>query len=85
MHLAQGIGKRNIVNAMTSCGFTFVLWVADWFALMNLKLGGDLNKIQTVGRYFIEVWKAAGMDTSRVRCVALFLAQGLQYCVSLKK
>ena len=24
-------------------------------------MGGDIEKIQVVGRYFIEVWKAAGM------------------------
>jgi tyrosyl-tRNA synthetase len=29
-------------------------------------MGGDLKKIQTVGRYMIEVWKAAGMDLARV-------------------
>ena len=45
---------------------TFVFWVADWFALMNDKMGGDLAKIQIVGQYLIEVWKAAGMDLSNV-------------------
>ena len=33
--------------------------VADWFAQLNNKMGGDLKKIQTVGKYMIEVWKAA--------------------------
>lgn len=37
------------------------IWVADWFAQLNNKLGGDLNKIQTVGNYFVEIWKALGM------------------------
>lgn len=37
------------------------IWVADWFAQLNNKLGGDLNKIQTVGDYFVEIWKALGM------------------------
>jgi tyrosyl-tRNA synthetase len=36
------------------------------FALMNNKMGGDLAKIQTVGRYMVEVWKAVGMDMSKV-------------------
>ena len=38
---------------------------------MNNKLGGDLDKIRTVGRYFIEVWKAAGMNMQddRVRFI----------------
>ena len=29
--------------------------VADWFAQLNNKMGGDLKKIQTVGRYMVEV------------------------------
>ena len=45
---------------------TFVFWVADWFALMNDKMGGDLEKIKIVGQYLIEVWTAAGMDLSNV-------------------
>jgi tyrosyl-tRNA synthetase len=35
-----------------------VLQVADWFAQLNNKMGGDLKKIQTVGRYMVEVRKA---------------------------
>jgi tyrosyl-tRNA synthetase len=42
------------------------LWIADWFAWVNNKMGGDLQKIQEVGRYFVEVWKAAGVDMSKV-------------------
>jgi tyrosyl-tRNA synthetase len=42
------------------------LWIADWFAWVNNKMGGDLQKIQEVGRYFVEVWKAAGVDMNRV-------------------
>lgn len=67
MHIAQGLFKAINVNKLTSVGGTFVFWVADWFALMNDKMGGDLHKIQTVGKYLIEVWKAAGMDMSRVK------------------
>jgi tyrosyl-tRNA synthetase len=33
---------------------------------MNNKLGGDLEKIKITGRYFIEVWKACGMDMENV-------------------
>jgi hypothetical protein len=40
--------------------------VADWFALMNNKMGGDLKKINVVGDYLIEVWKAIGMDLDKV-------------------
>jgi len=69
MHIAQGIFKAMNVNKCTQAGGQFVFWVADWFALMNDKMGGDLAKIRTVGQYLIEVWKATGMDMSRVEFV----------------
>eukprot|EP00420_Gonyaulax_spinifera_P026143 CAMPEP_0197897592 /NCGR_PEP_ID=MMETSP1439-20131203/42268_1 /TAXON_ID=66791 /ORGANISM="Gonyaulax spinifera, Strain CCMP409" /LENGTH=735 /DNA_ID=CAMNT_0043518231 /DNA_START=47 /DNA_END=2254 /DNA_ORIENTATION=+ len=67
MHIAQGVFKAINVNKCTQAGGTFIFWVADWFALMNDKMGGDLDKIKTVGKYLIEVWKAGGMDMSRVK------------------
>mmetsp|Transcript_699 Transcript_699/g.1306 ORF Transcript_699/g.1306 Transcript_699/m.1306 type:complete len:837 (-) Transcript_699:91-2601(-) len=68
MHIAQGVYKSINVNKCTAEGTnaTFCFWVADWFALMNDKMGGDLDKIIVVGQYLIEVWKAAGMDLSHV-------------------
>lgn len=67
MHIAQGILKCINVNKLVDAGCIFVFWVADWFALMNNKLGGDINKIKTVGRYFVEIWKAAGMKLHNVK------------------
>lgn len=65
MHIAQGVFKSLNVNTCTKSG-VFVFWVADFFALMNDKMGGDLAKIKVVGEYLVEVWKAAGMDLSKV-------------------
>ncbi|PNH08354.1 Tyrosine--tRNA ligase [Tetrabaena socialis] len=53
MHIAQGVMKA--LNNK-----------ADWFAQLNNKMGGDLTQIQTVGKYMVEVWKAVGMDLSKV-------------------
>ena len=36
---------------------------------LNNKMGGDLKKIQTVGRYMIEVWRAAGMNMENVEFI----------------
>jgi tyrosyl-tRNA synthetase len=66
MHIAQGVFKAMNVNKCTAAGGTFIFWVADWFALMNDKMGGDLDKIKDVGQYLIEVWTAAGMDMEHV-------------------
>ncbi|KAF7144106.1 hypothetical protein RHSIM_Rhsim05G0015300 [Rhododendron simsii] len=62
MHIAQGIMKIISVNKMTSAGCKVKIWIADLFAKMNNKMGGDLVKIKDVGNYMIEVWKAAGMN-----------------------
>ncbi|CAK9310954.1 unnamed protein product [Citrullus colocynthis] len=62
MHIAQGVMKAINVNKLTSAGCRVKIWIADWFAQLNNKMGGDLKKIETVGRYLIEIWKAVGMD-----------------------
>ncbi|KAE9448811.1 hypothetical protein C3L33_19293, partial [Rhododendron williamsianum] len=70
MHIAQhfcfvvdqGIMKIISVNKMTSAGCKVKIWIADLFAQMNNKMGGDLKKINDVGKYMIEVWTAAGMN-----------------------
>ncbi|KAF7116434.1 hypothetical protein RHSIM_RhsimUnG0028400 [Rhododendron simsii] len=62
MHIAQGVMKIISVNKMTSAGCKVKIWIADWFAWFNNKMGGDLKKIQTVGKYMIEVWKAVGLN-----------------------
>lgn len=67
MHIAQGVLRAINVNKLTSTGCLFKFWVADWFAQLNNKMGGDLKKIKTVGQYMIEIWKAIGMDMTNVR------------------
>ncbi|CAL9235443.1 unnamed protein product, partial [Arabidopsis halleri] len=66
MHIAQGVMKVINVNKMTSAGCRVKIWIADWFAQLNNKMGGDLKKIRVVGEYFQEIWKAAGMDNDKV-------------------
>lgn len=66
IHIGQGLLRAINVNKLTKAGIKFKFWVADWFALMNNKMGGDLEKIRTVGEYFIDVWKACGMDMDNI-------------------
>lgn len=66
IHIAQGLVRAINVNKMIKAGVKFRMWVADWHAMANNKMGGDLEKIKTVGKYFIEVWRASGMDLSKV-------------------
>ncbi|MFH0906569.1 MAG: tyrosine--tRNA ligase [archaeon] len=69
IHIAQGLMRAINVNKLTKADVRFKFWVADWFGLINNKMGGDLEKIRTVGEYFIEVWKACGMDLSKVEFI----------------
>ncbi len=69
IHIAQGLLRAININKMIRAGIKFKMLVADWHALTNNKMGGDLEKIQTVGKYFIEVWRASGMDLNNVEFV----------------
>lgn len=69
MHLAQGFMKANIVNLLTENGCRFKFWVADKFAKMNHKLGGDNKKIRKAGELMIEIWKLCGMDMDKVEFI----------------
>lgn len=66
MHIAQGLFKAVNVNKCTEAGGTFKFYVADWFALMNDKMGGDMKKIKDTGMYFVHVWKSCGMKMENV-------------------
>ncbi len=60
-HLPFGVFRPLLIKDLDKAGVHFKLWLADWFAWINNKMGGDLEKIQKVGEYFIEVWKSAGV------------------------
>src|SRR3989338_3066557 len=66
MHIAQGLMRAINVNKMIKAGCKFKMLVADWHAWANNKMDGDLDKIQTVGKYMVEVWRASGMDVDKI-------------------
>lgn len=69
MHIAQALMRAININRITSTGVKFKMLIGDWHALANNKLGGDLEKIKLIGQYFIEVWKASGLDMKNVEFV----------------
>lgn len=69
IHIAQGLIRTLNINKLTKTGIKFKMLIADWHAYANNKMGGDLAKIQTVGKYFIEVWKACSLDIKNVEFV----------------
>ena len=69
IHIAQGLMRAITLNKLIKTGINFRMWVADWFAMLNYKMDGDLNKIRTIGEYFIEVWKACDLNEDNVEFV----------------
>ena len=69
MHIAQGLIRTLNTNKLTSCGYHFKFWVADWFAMLNNKFGGDLKKIGNAGKLMIEIWKTCGMELDNVEFI----------------
>ena len=66
IHIAQGIMRTINTNKLTKCGAKFKFWIADWYAMLNNKYGGDLKKIKNAGLLMIETFKACGMDLENV-------------------
>ncbi len=68
-HVPFGILRPLLIKDLQKAGVHFKLLIADWHAWVNNKMGGDLERIKKVGEYFIEVWKAAGVDPKKVEFV----------------
>ncbi|MBN2156519.1 MAG: tyrosine--tRNA ligase [Candidatus Lokiarchaeota archaeon] len=69
IHIAQGLLRAINVNKLIQAGIKFKFLVADWHAAANKKFDGNLQTIKKVGKYFVEVWKACGMDLSNVEFI----------------
>ena len=66
IHIAQAVLRAININKMTKAGCRFKMWVADWFAWMNNKMGGDMEKIRVTGDYMLEVWRACDLDFDNI-------------------
>ena len=69
IHIAQGLLRAINVNKLTKAGIKFRFWVGDYFAMLNNKYNGDIEKIRIAGEYSIEVWKSCGMDLKNVEFI----------------
>ena len=68
-HVPFAVFRAINLEKMQKAGVKFKIWLADYFAFINNKLGGDLKRIQRAGEYFIEMWRACGVDTSKVEII----------------
>jgi len=75
-----GLLRATNLKNMLKAGIKFKLYLADYFAFLNNKLGGDLLNIRNAGKYFIEVWKACGIDINKVEIIwAKDIMNGISY------
>ncbi len=66
-HLPFGVYRPLLIKELQKAGIEFHILLADTFAWINMKMGGDIEKIRHVGEYFLEVWKAAGLDINKIK------------------
>jgi tyrosyl-tRNA synthetase len=64
--VAHLITARKILD-LADAGFEVTVFLADWHAWVNDKLGGDLERIRAAGRYMQATFEALGVDPARVR------------------
>ncbi len=64
--VAHLITARKILD-LAEAGCDVTVFLADWHAWINDKLGGDLARIQASGRYMEAGFTALGADPARVR------------------
>ena len=64
-----GLQRARNVKKMLESGIKMKLYLADYFAFINNKLEGDMEKIKTAGRYFVEVWKSSGIEMEKVEII----------------
>jgi tyrosyl-tRNA synthetase len=64
--VAHLITARKILD-LVEAGLDVTVFLADWHAWINDKLGGELSRIQASGRYMAATFAALGADPERVR------------------
>ncbi|RLI13989.1 tyrosine--tRNA ligase [Candidatus Bathyarchaeota archaeon] len=69
MHIGMGLVCGQKMLDMVRAGFRFTILLADWHSWINNKLGGDMEAIRLVGRYFRACFEALGLRGPRVRYV----------------
>ena len=67
MHLGTGLVCGLKILDMVEAGFDFTIFLADWHAWINGKLGGSMENIRFCGEYLKEGFSALGLTPGRVR------------------
>ncbi len=65
VHIAQGMICARKIRDMQEAGFTVKIFLADWHAFINDKLGGDIDSIRVCGEYMKDAFLALGVDPEK--------------------
>ncbi|HYK93902.1 MAG TPA: tyrosine--tRNA ligase [Thermoplasmata archaeon] len=66
LHVGHLVTVRKMRD-LQEAGFELTVFLADWHAWINDKLGGSLERIQASGRYMQAAFTALGVDPARAR------------------
>ncbi len=64
MHIGTGFIVGQKIADLVKAGFHAIIFLADWHAYINDKLGGSLEAIQRCAEYFKDGFKALGVPDS---------------------
>jgi tyrosyl-tRNA synthetase len=66
MHIGTGLICGGKIRDMIDAGCKFTVFLADWHAWINNKLGGDLENIRVCGEYFKRCFMGLGIPSQNV-------------------
>jgi tyrosyl-tRNA synthetase len=78
VHIGQMITASKIID-MQKAGVEFIVFLADWHAMINDKLDGDMGNIRACGEYMRDCFVALGVDESAKFVYASELIDKLEY------
>ena len=78
VHVGQMITAAKVVD-LQRAGVDVTVFLADWHAMINDKLGGDVDDIRACGHYMRDCFMALGVDESVKFVYASDLINGAEY------
>ncbi len=82
-HIGTGLMRAEYGKDLEKAGIDFIVLIADWHAFLNNKLGGDMERIQKAGEFFVKVWNLLGWHPRVVW--ASDLVEDMEYWETLLK
>jgi tyrosyl-tRNA synthetase len=66
MHAGTGLIVGKKMRDYVEAGFHFIIYLAEWHAWINNKMGGELENLAIVAEYFKDCFTALGLPESKV-------------------